>query len=241
MHRPTKNLSRWLSSCIVAVISGAVLTLAVSLWCAFHATATSGREESIYFHRDGEVIAMKICEDGGKSITYWETLDIRLRAQLHEYSTLPNFGFVSECSPPAWSIARTFPHAQLMPSAGATRVTGAGEVAVGWPFRALRCAQLRIANALPLQHSPILGRFPTREIGEPVISLEEAPIPAGPIWSGLLLNTAIYGMATFLLTLLLSRARAARRRRRGLCPLCAYNLAATLPGTPCPECGHPPR
>lgn len=64
-----------------------------------------------------------------------------------------------------------------------------------------------------------------------------------PRWPAYLANTLIDGpilaAAILLSTLLFRTLRARRRRREGLCPNCAYDLHATPPNTPCPECGRP--
>lgn len=63
-------------------------------------------------------------------------------------------------------------------------------------------------------------------------------IPLIPIWWGWLLNVMIYAAALAFICPAMSRrwGRQARRQRKGLCPLCAYDLKADLT-TGCPECG----
>lgn len=62
-------------------------------------------------------------------------------------------------------------------------------------------------------------------------------LPMKPAWGGLLANTGIFAAAWFAALLLPRVARRSLRRRRGQCTNCAYDLRATPPGTPCPECG----
>lgn len=38
--------------------------------------------------------------------------------------------------------------------------------------------------------------------------------------------------------LVVAMVRGVRRRRRGMCPRCAYDLAGLTDGSPCPECGR---
>jgi hypothetical protein len=64
-----------------------------------------------------------------------------------------------------------------------------------------------------------------------------AAMPCRPIWSGLLLNTTLYASLWWLVAFAPGHARRALRRRRGLCPRCAYDLKGLAPGSPCPECG----
>lgn len=62
-------------------------------------------------------------------------------------------------------------------------------------------------------------------------------IPLFPAWLGLLGNTFLYAAAWASLLIIIPMLLRANRRRRGLCPACAYDLRATPPGSPCPECG----
>lgn len=58
-----------------------------------------------------------------------------------------------------------------------------------------------------------------------------------PIWPGLLINTIVWSLPFLLIFAAASSLRRRSRRRRGLCPHCAYDLRATPPSHPCPECG----
>jgi hypothetical protein len=63
-------------------------------------------------------------------------------------------------------------------------------------------------------------------------------LPLTPIWSGLFMDAALLTLAW---SAMLDGAPATRRwlrRRRGLCPSCAYDLTGNTSGA-CPECGTP--
>jgi len=65
-------------------------------------------------------------------------------------------------------------------------------------------------------------------------------LPLRPIWTGLGINTAFYGVMWFGLVSSIRMARRWRRRRRGLCTRCAYDRTGLTPAQPCPECGLMP-
>ncbi|MCL4743391.1 MAG: hypothetical protein KJZ54_14440 [Phycisphaerales bacterium] len=105
--------------------------------------------------------------------------------------------------------------------------------AVGWPLRAFRWEETFgvVGNA-------VLTDDESSEFGfRGMLGLtQQVGVPALPIWPGLLLNTLFYGAIWFALFTALAALRTARRLRRGLCPLCRYDLRG-LPQRACPECG----
>ncbi len=111
-----------------------------------------------------------------------------------------------------------------------------GQYAVGWPF--LTCtAWLGIDPAkLVAGHRPP-HKYPVATISFTSLlpSGREAQIPLVPMWHGLIANTAILGSPALLL-LLLPPVRASRRRRKGRCPRCAYDLKRDF-ASGCSECG----
>jgi hypothetical protein len=64
-------------------------------------------------------------------------------------------------------------------------------------------------------------------------------IPLGIAWSGLALNSLMYGGVWYLLLATLGLMRPARRRREGHCSACGYSRRG-LGSSVCPECGSPP-
>lgn len=66
--------------------------------------------------------------------------------------------------------------------------------------------------------------------------LEPLQLPLRPIWPGLLVNTAFYAALWSLPLSALPLLKHRRRKRRGHCPRCNYDLKGAL-AQGCPECG----
>jgi hypothetical protein len=66
---------------------------------------------------------------------------------------------------------------------------------------------------------------------------EPRVLPLHPIWSGLLIDSGVYGLAAFAAVTVPGHLRRRGRRRRGLCVECGYDLRGTT-GAICPECGE---
>ena len=65
---------------------------------------------------------------------------------------------------------------------------------------------------------------------------DRPPIPLQLLWVGFTINTIFYGVLLWLLMLGLLRARRVRRRKRGLCIKCGYDLRGDF-SAGCSECG----
>jgi hypothetical protein len=113
----------------------------------------------------------------------------------------------------------------------------------GWPRRCLWCRDATVLSADP--HNPT--RLTTWHWGIPIETgpgAETLAIPLAVLWGGFLLNATLYGAILFICAVVtLGRIRR-RRRRRGACAACGYDLrgGTGLPeGRACPECGTVPR
>ena len=62
------------------------------------------------------------------------------------------------------------------------------------------------------------------------------PLPYGPLWTGLAINTMFYGGVLWILWFGMSLLLTMIRRKRGLCIKCAYDLKGAAHEV-CPECG----
>lgn len=130
---------------------------------------------------------------------------------------------------PHWSSAR-WPAR----TANGSNHVGHLDWAYGWPMRSLMYSHL--TPSVGVWGVPGNATTPRSRM---VTSLEIHPritLPYGPIWPGLLFNTLFYAAIWFALFTGLAAVRTARRLRRGLCPVCRYDLRG-LPERACPECG----
>ncbi|MBX3359113.1 MAG: hypothetical protein KF745_11890 [Phycisphaeraceae bacterium] len=111
--------------------------------------------------------------------------------------------------------------------------------AIGWPFLSLvgRSDRIPASNAWE-QSAVFLLQTPMNPLTG---TYDELPLCCRPRWMPFAANAAIYTaflmLATWATRSSFSALRSIPRRSRGLCPACAYDLRATPPGSPCPECG----
>lgn len=112
------------------------------------------------------------------------------------------------------------------------------EDARGWPIPCLWYAST-MTPAFPIRggtppltlHGGLLLTSPT-----PSSAAEIHALPYLPIWKGLIINTTLYTTLWAVAWAAFHFTRLTLRRRRGLCPTCAYDLKHNLPAG-CPECG----
>ncbi len=122
------------------------------------------------------------------------------------------------------------------PPASGPRVYQVDTAATGWPLRAVASESWLYTDTAGsggarsyeiLRHNLVLYSGQ----GGRII------LPLRPIWPGLLADTALYALSAFLSVASFTAVRARFRCRAGRCPRCNYDLRATPPGAPCPECG----
>lgn len=110
----------------------------------------------------------------------------------------------------------------------------------GFPMRALEARQIGFTRASTLEPPPFRSRGMIRLPLPPDwvyrwINVYPHVLAYWPVWPGILVNAAVYGLALAMAWRTLRRLRAARRIRRGRCASCAYELAGL---EVCPECGR---
>jgi hypothetical protein len=123
------------------------------------------------------------------------------------------------------------------------------EDARGWPWLSLQCehavSMSRLVQA-PFV-SGIVGGIPIGMVGDTAGAANWPPawwysraLPLRPLWPGFAINTLFYAALCWLAFFVPFALRRRHRRRRGLCPACAYPVGRS--GL-CTECGAavPPR
>lgn len=109
------------------------------------------------------------------------------------------------------------------------------EQAAGWPRLALWKRHLHgVARGIPIQRSH--GAMKIAKFQQ----TDDQSLPYLPIWPGLIFNTIFWGAAWFIILAptfcSLAALKRHRRRRRGLCARCRYDLRG-INSPNCPECG----
>ncbi len=108
------------------------------------------------------------------------------------------------------------------------------EWAFGWPFPALWTYQDEAVDGT-IKRAGIDLPFVYNENSAFYTTAPQA-LPIYPIWRGLLLDTGFFAAIWAIPMFGVPAVRARHRRKRGLCPNCAYDLGGDL-ASGCPECG----
>lgn len=143
-------------------------------------------------------------------------------------------------APPHWVIPNFATHDDR------TDIESFGTVAGGWPLRAMSYlswyGEFYPPN-VPMSKSTRLD-VDGIEFGWCVATATARRgalvLPLRPIWPGLVADVAFWSFAVFFGRLGVRWLRARRRRRRGLCEVCAYPRTGLPPDRACPECGTQP-
>ncbi|MCH7602993.1 MAG: hypothetical protein IIB54_09525, partial [Planctomycetes bacterium] len=107
----------------------------------------------------------------------------------------------------------------------------------GWPFRAFVAHEWNVEppDYMRVPHAVggawvmiVVGQYRDREMNR--------PIAFHPLWFGLVIDTTLYALLWWIITIGPWQIRQYRRRIRGLCLHCAYDLRG-VDHEVCPECG----
>ncbi len=110
------------------------------------------------------------------------------------------------------------------------------EDARGWPRLSFWCAFETQDGSPRRPVVAIAGGLPFSPLNNGISSSDFRCIPLRPIWRGVALNSLIYAGLWTAPVCIVPMARIGVRRRRGLCPRCAYDLRGDF-ASGCPECG----
>lgn len=111
-------------------------------------------------------------------------------------------------------------------------------VEAGFPLACLRGEQCTVDGGPPVATPPwidVSARFGELLSLAPHGAVQPRVVPFGLKYGGQLANTAFFAMLLISVRSLTTYHRRTRRRRRGLCLKCGYQLTSTQ--SQCPECG----
>lgn len=146
----------------------------------------------------------------------------------------------AEGPPPIWT-AELYPprHPEWpswlpLPPAG-ERYTVWSARAAGWPMLCL-CSRTTTTIDGRTRTRGAIRVVATSAYKNPLRDREAGMLPLLPAWPGLAVNSALYGSAWWLLLFAPGAFRRFRRRSRGCCVACGYDLRGDYTAG-CPECG----
>ncbi len=234
-----RHRRRWIRRTLISLLAGFTLSVCVAWGVAAlphlgNPTALS----VIHEQRDGiHVVGDTSVRPGHTEVWVYftegraaERVAHAIRSGIEGRAHRQGVGFRGIQRSPYWSSARLPARSQLSTQ---DVQSSRYDTASGWPLRALMRTDVflpdpdEVSAGTPVSEIPSLW---TLKIHRHVW------LPYRPIWPGLLLNTLFYAAIWFAFFTGLAAVRTGRRLRRGLCPVCRYDLRG-LPERACPECG----
>jgi hypothetical protein len=197
------------------------LSISTASWTRLTRACDSRKGEPV-----GSLTAWRLLRTG--SVRIW-TLVLPARA-VDEYA-LPYLG-APEHLVPGWARRAVLPWMTGDRPWPPSFLEGFEVNAHGWPFLALYSwhdkGQYPASGVWRINGGLAIPRAGKR--------FDARALPLLPIWSGLLIDTALFASLWALLVNGRQAIRRARRTRRGHCPRCDYDLGGEL-ASGCPECG----
>lgn len=134
-----------------------------------------------------------------------------------------------------WSDAKVRGWLDSTPSSPSQNCSVAS-VECGWPRKSLGMYTLEETHSdWSVDEAVRRGHW---EIDGIKVGWRPLVLPTIPVWRGFMTNTLIYGAAMCALWSIVPLTRRWRRRRRGACVGCGYDLRGLANGAVCPECGR---
>lgn len=220
-------LRRWVFRIALALLLGAITTVAVAWSLAFLIAVNQPFDEvePVEAKQWLSDIDWYVWREDRIGTTFVSTMRLKMKNEQHELRR-------SEPSPddllPSWSGLR-----QISPEFISDDVVSEvrSAEARGWPMLAL----WRDAGGK-------LSRRPIEPSGGIILPLEnraidyERALPLYLLWPGILVDSVFYATLWFAVLAVPVATRRAIRRTRGRCPRCGYNLRGEFDDG-CPECG----
>lgn len=239
VHGGRRATRRGVLGVAACAMLGAVTAVAVAWGLTYFSTVDWAEQRTVFARHDDAVWAADQWSGPGARTTKWHAVarpQAGFDADEHAdflsgvWRGTPEYRRASPERPAPVQRARLTTHVQAWEG-----VSGLVEYERGWPVRAMWCYYRSTrSSATSSWHGGIAFRETTVATGWYGGSMDVLPIL--PIWSGLIVNTAVYGGAWWLVLIGPRRARRWRRRRRGWCVACGYDLEGQVVGG-CPECG----
>ncbi len=164
-----------------------------------------------------------------------ELADKMMRSAFIEFCTAPETRrgeVIEKRSVPSWSMLAHVAETDTWADHGT--IWWVEEVGCGLPFTAMHWRRTAPSDTYPWRR--MQGAWEVRKGRKSVRSGWRIIVPYQFVWTGMLLNTAVYGLALALLVAGHAWVRRTRRVRRGQCAACGYRLTG-LRSRRCPECG----
>lgn len=218
--------------CLMSLCMGLITTWLVAWAFGVWGSTGHGQADRQDFENDTSFAA--VTRERGAGVDWFFVM---LRTPSAESQRAPNFfrDLAGNELLPGWTRATRLwaaghPMPDAAPRMGSSTVELAGgwhEAAFGWPRPALRCMT---SGRAVLDSLTPPSWFPAQRDGPPLPAL-----PCRPVWSGLVLDTALFAAAWGMLGFGFAVARGLWRVSQGHCPCCGYDLLG-IEGV-CPECG----
>ena len=244
--RPTRKRTwrKRITRAILCLLLGAVTTVGVAWGCAFAAYNTPGRRHAA-FGRSTKGQQFLVIVEWHRGVTGVSLHINRTTNEQAEYRAGTPPAMLIDAAAATWALMpiddfESTPLYAALPLRERLRFDAQQPVqstiarTAGWPAAALWQAQDRVSEGAGWRwnHRGSIPQ-PWGEAG--------ARLPLAPFFPGFLLDTLFYAAPWWLILITPGAIRRFRRRRRGRCIRCGYDLAGLRPDdntTPtCPECG----
>lgn len=243
---PATRRALWRSRAIRAiacVVLGAVTTVGAAWWAAFALPQVAADQRLWTIEKDGQAWMLMFAEQRGPVRRVWARSRPNMPMAYEDGIYRLEQGARSPTRADLDAVHRTtleqLPDTPVMetafaeshgidwapsPPAGAQCIA----LASGWPAPAVRGW---------LMTGPATGPNATEEHGTILLQDKKRALPYYPLLPGFLLDTLLYAVPWWIVLATPGFVRRWRRKRRGACLACGYDLRGLHGSVVCPECG----